>query len=152
MIAGMSNNVNTGTNTHIDILNKIESLIKESVDNIIVWDEKSKDIKGKYFYIRTNSMQVGILLGFIINERPIKCIVLCFTDPKGRIDRGIAKKAENLFNSITRYNMLYGFKLIKDDLPALIKVAEVNDTNDVMGFFRSSLRDLLNVLRGIEKI
>lgn len=143
----MNNMVN---NTNIDttmLLCLIEDLIKKSIGNVIIWDEKSKHVKGKYFYINiSKDMQVGILLGFIMddNGRTKKCLTLCFTDPKGRVDKSIATRTENFFNSII--NKLEGFAIVKDDLPALIRTSTINDESKTIEFFKSSLLLLVNAL------
>ncbi len=45
-----SNTSNTNIST-TNILHSIEDLINESVGNVIIWDEKSRHMKGKYFYM-----------------------------------------------------------------------------------------------------
>jgi hypothetical protein len=129
------------------ILRFIEDLIKESVGNVIIWDEKSRHMKGKYFYVNVSKdMQVGILLGFIMddNGRAKKCLALCFTDPKGRVDKSIAIRTENLFNSIIK--KLEGFTIVKDDLSALMRTSTINDESKALEFFKSSLLLLVNAL------
>ncbi len=57
------------SNTNIsitNILHSIEDLIKKSVGNVIIWGEKSRHMKGKYFYVSVGKdMQVGLLLVII---------------------------------------------------------------------------------------
>ncbi len=143
----MSNMVSNMNNAFTSTLRFIEDIIKDSVGNVIIWDEKSKHMKGKYFYMNiSKDMQVGILLGFIMddNGRAKRCLVLCFTDPKGRVDKSIAARTENLFNSII--NKLEGFTIVKDDLPALMRTSTINDESKAIEFFKSSLLLLVNVL------
>ncbi|SPC33782.1 hypothetical protein [Candidatus Nitrosocaldus cavascurensis] len=143
----MSNMVSNMNDASTSILRFIEDLIKESVGNVIIWDEKSRHMKGKYFYVNVSKdMQVGILLGFIMddNGRAKKCLALCFTDPKGRVDKSIAIRTENLFNSIIK--KLEGFTIVKDDLSALMRTSTINDESKALEFFKSSLLLLVNAL------
>lgn len=153
-VVDMSSSNVSSADTYTSILNSLEHLIRESVGSPVIWDEKSKHVKGKYFYMSINGVQVGILLG-LMNDgsdgRPGRCIALCFTDPKGRIDRGIAERVEALFRAMMQHGTLHGFKMIRDDLPALIKVVSVNDANEAMDFFSSSLKALLDVLREVSR-
>ncbi|MEM1971236.1 MAG: hypothetical protein QXM92_02085 [Candidatus Anstonellales archaeon] len=140
----MTSNANISTT---NILHSIEDLIKESVGNVIIWDEKSKHMKGKYFYMSVGKdLQIGIFLGFVMDDdgRAKRCLALCFTDPKGRVDKSIATRTENIFNSII--NKLEGFTIVKDDLPALMRTSRINDESKVIEFFKSSLLLLVNEL------
>lgn len=145
----MSNMIsNTNNNIYTNLLQSIEDLIKEDVGNVIIWDEKSRQMKGKYFYMNVGKdLQVGILLGFIIDDDKVqKCLVLCFTDPKGRVDKSIAVRTENLFNALI--DKLEGFTIVKDDLSALIRISTINDESKAIEFFKSSLLLLVNALVG----
>lgn len=146
---------NIANNTNIDtnmLLYLIEELIKENAGNVIIWDEKSKHMKGKYFYLNIDNIQIGILLGFIMtdNGRVKECLILCFTDPKARVDKSIATSTENLFNAIIC--KLDGFVIVKDCLPALMKTSIITDEDRIIEFFRSSLLLLVDILREYKRI
>lgn len=140
----MSDTSNSISNIDISrLLYAIEELIRERVSNTIVWDEKSNSMKGKYFYLNVNDIQIGVFLGFIIKaDRVDRCIVLCFTDPKARVDMSIAVRTEQLFKDLQK--RLEGFRFIKDDLPALMKISALVDESNAIEFFRDSLSLLLN--------
>ena len=135
------------------IIYTIEHLIKDNFKDAIIWDGKSLTLKGKYFYIRIKSVQVGIFLGFTIkDERPDRCIVFCFSDPKGRIDKSIAESVERIFINLSIRLKDKGFVFIKDDLPAIVKKSNVVDTmdkRDILEFFKESLCMLLHELNNL---
>jgi hypothetical protein len=135
------------------ILYTIERLIKDNFKDAIIWDEKSLTLKGKYFYIGIKGVQVGIFLGFTIkDERPDRCIVFCFSDPKGRVDKSIAESLERIFINLSIRLKGKGFIFIKDDLPAIVKksanIASM-DEKDILEFFKESLYMLLHELNNL---
>jgi len=138
------------------ILYTIELLIKDNFKDAIIWDEKSLTLKGKYFYTNIKGVQVGIFLGFTIkDERPDRCIVFCFSDPKGRVDKSIAESLECIFINLNNRLKGKGFVLIKDDLPAVVKKSTGIDTMDEKGipkFFKESLHILLHELNNLDMI
>lgn len=135
------------------IIYTIELLIKDNFKDVIIWDEKSLALKGKYFYISIKSVQAGIFLGFTIKDkRPDRCIVFCFSDPKSRIDRRIAELLERIFIDLSIRLKEKGFIFIKDDLPAIVrKSADIAsmDKNDILEFFKESLYMLLQELNSL---
>ncbi len=136
------------------ILYTIELLIKDNFKDAVIWDEKSLTLKGKYFYTNIKSTQVGIFLGFTIKDgKPDRCIVFCFSDPKGRVDKSIAESLECIFINLSSRLKGKGFVLIRDDLPAVVKKSTSIDTMDEKGtlkFFKESLHILLHELNNLE--
>jgi hypothetical protein len=135
------------------LLYTIERLIKDNFKDVIIWDEKSPLLKGKYFYISIKGVQVGIFLGFTIkDERLDRCIVFCFSDPKGRVDKSIAESLERIFINLSIRLKDKEFIFIKDDLPAIVKksanIASM-DEKDILEFFKESLYMLLHELNNL---
>jgi hypothetical protein len=135
------------------LLYTIERLIKDNFKDVIIWDEKSPLLKGKYFYISIKGVQVGIFLGFTIkDERLDRCIVFCFSDPKSRVDKRIAELLERIFIDLSIRLKEKGFTFIKGDLPAVVRksafMASMDEKNS-MEFFKESLYMLLHGLNSL---
>jgi hypothetical protein len=135
------------------LLYTIERLIKDNFKDVIIWDEKSLTLKGKYFYISIKGVQVGIFLGFTIkDERLDRCIVFCFSDPKSRVDKRIAELLERIFIDLSIRLKEKGFTFIKGDLPAVVRksafIASMDEKSSVE-FFKESLYMLLHELNSL---
>lgn len=135
------------------LTHNVERLIRDNVKDAVIWDEKSLALKGKYFYLSIRNVQVGIFLGFTINDRRVdRCIVFCFSDPKGRVDKRVAELLEHIFSNLSSILSDKGFTLIRDDLPALVrKSGSIDSMNEssILEFFKESLCILLNTLNNL---
>ena len=130
-------------------LTQIEALIKSYFGEVLIWDERSTGLRGKYFYTQSRSAQVGIFLGFTINSdlsKPQKGIVFVFADPKSRILRDLTRETETLLDQILveinqKDSLKINFVLVKGELPSLVRTINIEQENEAKAieFFRESL-------------
>lgn len=135
------------------LLSQIEELITSYFGKVLIWDERSAGLRGKYFYTDIRGTEVGIFLGFTMNTdlmRPHKCIVFVFADPKSRIKRDLIRETESLLEEMMKEigqkdSIKINFLLVKGDLPSLVRTADIDPQNEAktIRFFKESLQLLV---------
>ncbi len=129
----------------MNALEVIEQVIKSEFGNTLIWDERSNDLTGKYFYIDYEGKQIGIFLGYTNSSTPYYTTFL-FLHPVLCISPSEARNAERLFHKfMIKANLKLKsskYRLIRGSFPALVRNMNVGD--NIEEFFRESLAALKN--------
>jgi hypothetical protein len=121
----------------MDHINMITEMIREEFDNTIIWDQKTEDLVGKYFYINYKEKPLGILLGY--KNYPIKSYItllfihpMLYNNPKHDIEMILLKLLAKINLQIKNNK----YRMIKGNFPALIRTTSEDNPIE---FFRESL-------------
>lgn len=134
-------------------LKAIESLLKNSFKDTIVWDQKGTSLLGKYLYLKYDEDEIGLFVGYILDqESRIKASVsFIFPHPSlsmGPNENGVGKRLfykilirSNLKLKDNHYRIVNGRKL-----PAIIRTLSLKDGNigDIkqLQFFSESIESI----------
>jgi hypothetical protein len=112
-------------------LKYIESLMKNSFKDAIVWDQKGTGLIGKYLYLNSDSEEVGLFMGYVLGQegRAIACVSFIFPHPTS----GLADKQVNerlFYKLLIRSNLKLEnnlYRIVKGrKLPALVRTLSLD--------------------------
>ena len=136
-------------------LRSLESLLGSSFDNAIVWEQMDPDLVGKYVYLKYESKEIGVFMGYLISgQDSIKgCISFFFAHPRSGSDMSEVRR---LFHKLLiRLNLRLKsgrYKLVAGKSPALIRTIYFKDNSfsaeKSSGFFQESIQ----VIRSCEPV
>ncbi|MCI0565255.1 MAG: hypothetical protein MN733_42865 [Nitrososphaera sp.] len=107
------------------LLEGLGSLLGNSFKNPIVWEQRDKNLIGKYVYIKYEGKELGVFMGYLVNgSNTIRaCITFFFTHPASGVEE--AGNTRRLFHKLLiRFNLrlkAVPYKLVTGKSPAIIR-------------------------------
>ena len=136
-------------------LRDLESLLGNSFDNAIVWEQRDPDLVGKYVYLKYESSEIGVFMGYLISGRDsIKgCISFFFAHPSSGSEMSEVRR---LFHRLLiRLNLKLKstrYKLVAGKSPALIRTIYFKDNSFSAEKSSNFFQESIQVIRTCEPV
>ncbi len=129
-------------------LDTIERIITNNFKDVLIWEQRSGGLRGKYFYVKYEKKEIGVFVGYIMDDsyNIEGCTTFFFVHPALSMSTAEVSRIERLFHKIMiRANISlrsHPYRFIKSGLPALVRSIyfDSNCTIDIStNFFEESL-------------
>ena len=134
------------------VLDNFERIISDNFRDVLIWDQHSELLNGKYFYAKYEKKEIGVFLGYLTEgDCQIQgCTFFLFLHPLLSMSHEYVTEMEKLFYRLkvrTRIRFKsHPYRILKGGFPALVRNMYFDKDCDIsskiayaMKFFEESL-------------